>query len=84
VGRAGAEVVNSTLDDAASAKDAKKMAGPFPGMDPYLEAPLVWPGVHHRLPGSRGRVEYLAKQEQVIYSEANLVEVDLLDRRLRQ
>src|SRR6266498_4117062 len=22
------------------------MAGPFPGMDPYLEAPAIWPGVH--------------------------------------
>ena len=24
------------------------MSGPFPGMDPYLEAAL-WPEVHHRL-----------------------------------
>ena len=22
------------------------MAGPFPGMDPYLEDPTFWPGVH--------------------------------------
>ena len=22
------------------------MAGPFPGMDPYLEHPGLWPGVH--------------------------------------
>ncbi len=22
---------------------------PFPGMDPYLEAPKLWPSVHHRL-----------------------------------
>jgi hypothetical protein len=22
---------------------------PFPGMDPYLEAPSIWPDVHHRL-----------------------------------
>lgn len=25
------------------------MPSPFPGMDPYLEAPDVWPGVHHAL-----------------------------------
>ncbi|MFN3653140.1 MAG: DUF4058 family protein [Armatimonadota bacterium] len=25
------------------------MPGPFPGMDPYLENPLLWPGVHHGL-----------------------------------
>lgn len=25
------------------------MASPFPGMDPYLEAPSGWPGIHHRL-----------------------------------
>ena len=22
---------------------------PFPGMDPYLEHPTLWPGVHNRL-----------------------------------
>jgi len=25
------------------------MSYPFPGMDPYLEHPELWPGVHHRL-----------------------------------
>lgn len=25
------------------------MASPFPGMDPYLEAPAIWPDVHHEL-----------------------------------
>lgn len=25
------------------------MVSPFPGMDPYLEAPIRWSGVHHRL-----------------------------------
>ena len=25
------------------------MPSPFPGMDPYLEHPRLWPGVHHRL-----------------------------------
>lgn len=24
------------------------MPGPFPGMDPYLEEPFLWPGVHQR------------------------------------
>src|SRR3954452_22959070 len=25
------------------------MPSPFPGMDPYLENPSIWPDVHHRL-----------------------------------
>lgn len=25
------------------------MSTPFPGMDPYLEHPDLWPDVHHRL-----------------------------------
>ena len=25
------------------------MPSPFPGMDPYLESPAIWPDVHHRL-----------------------------------
>lgn len=25
------------------------MEPPFPGMDPYLEAPSLWPDAHHRL-----------------------------------
>jgi hypothetical protein len=25
------------------------MPSPFPGMDPYLEKPSRWPGVHHEL-----------------------------------
>lgn len=25
------------------------MPSPFPGMDPYLEHPDLWPGVHHFL-----------------------------------
>lgn len=25
------------------------MPSPFPGMDPYLEDPLIWPDLHHRL-----------------------------------
>lgn len=36
------------------------MASPFPGMDPYLEEPGDWSGVHGRLIGSIG--EMLARQ----------------------
>ena len=25
------------------------MNTPFPGMDPYLEHPALWPGLHNRL-----------------------------------
>src|SRR5437667_7466880 len=25
------------------------MPSPFPGMDPYLESPTIWPDVHHGL-----------------------------------
>ena len=25
------------------------MPSPFPGMDPYLESPTIWPDVHHEL-----------------------------------
>ncbi|MCS6863296.1 MAG: DUF4058 family protein [Abditibacteriales bacterium] len=25
------------------------MPSPFPGMDPYLEETILWPGLHHRL-----------------------------------
>lgn len=37
------------------------MPSPFPGMDPYLEDPTLWPGVHHRL------ITYIANalQQQV-------------------
>jgi hypothetical protein len=32
------------------------MPGPFPGMDPYLENPILWPDVHNRL------ITYLADE----------------------
>ena len=25
------------------------MPSPFPGMDPYLESPVIWPDVHHEI-----------------------------------
>jgi hypothetical protein len=30
------------------------MGSPFPGMDPFLEDPVVWPGLHHLLIGHLG------------------------------
>src|SRR3954451_23477613 len=57
----------STLKGAA-------MPSPFPGMDPYLEAPWLWPDVHHGLisetratlnPNLRPR--YVARVELRVY-----------------
>src|SRR5271157_2509363 len=50
------------------------MPSPFPGMDPYLESPVIWPDVHHELisairaalnPGLRPR--YVARVELRVY-----------------
>src|SRR5947208_11979895 len=50
------------------------MPSPFPGMDPYLETPHLWPDVHHRLiseiqmalnPALRPR--YVARVELRVY-----------------
>src|SRR5437764_15039007 len=50
------------------------MPSPFPGMDPYLESPVIWPDVHHGLisgiqaalnPGLRPR--YVARVELRVY-----------------
>jgi Protein of unknown function (DUF4058) len=50
------------------------MPSPFPGMDPYLETPDLWPDVHHKLiseiqtalvPGLRPR--YVARVELRVY-----------------
>ena len=30
------------------------MPSPFPGMDPYLEAPSIWPDLHHSLAAELG------------------------------
>lgn len=47
---------------------------PFPGMDPYLEAPSVWPGVHTALINYLAETltaklapEYVARVEQRVY-----------------
>ena len=36
------------------------MPSPFPGMDPYLENPAIWPGVHSQLINAAARREGLA------------------------
>src|SRR5271155_269359 len=50
------------------------MPSPFPGMDPYLESPVIWPDVHLNLisgiqaalnPGLRPR--YVARVELRVY-----------------
>jgi Protein of unknown function (DUF4058) len=57
-----------------------EMASPFPGMDPYLENPGLWPDVHHNLiSGIQGllsaqlRPNYLVRVEERAYiaDEAN-------------
>src|SRR5689334_6588254 len=49
---------------------------PFPGMDPYLEHPVLWPSVHTRLMvwmahqlGPRLRPRYIASVEERVYLE---------------
>jgi hypothetical protein len=50
------------------------MPSPFPGMDPYLERPSLWPDVHHGLIGeiqaslnSALRPRYVARVEMRVY-----------------
>ena len=52
------------------------MAMPFPGMDPYLEHPILWPSVHMRLIvalanqlGPRIRPHYVASVEERVFIE---------------
>ena len=52
------------------------MPSPFPGMDPYLEHPHLWPDVHNRLIASIGdflgpllRPRYIVALEERIYVE---------------
>src|SRR5437763_15907809 len=51
------------------------MPSPFPGMDPYLEAPELWPDVHHRLISEiqaalvpQLRPRYVARVELRVYT----------------
>jgi hypothetical protein len=57
-----------------TAQKGAAMPSPFPGMDPYLESPAIWPDVHHGLigeiqaalnPGLRPR--YVARVELRVY-----------------
>lgn len=50
------------------------MPSPFPGMDPYLESPDIWPDLHHRLISEiqaalnpRLRPQYVARVELRVY-----------------
>lgn len=52
------------------------MSMPFPGMDPYLEHPVLWPGLHTRLVVAlanqltpRLRPQYIASIEERVYIE---------------
>lgn len=63
------------------------MSSPFPGMDPYLEAPDLWPNVHNSLIVAlrddlatqlRPRY-YVAVEERTQTVEATIVEVPLPD-----
>ena len=54
------------------------MRSPFPGMDPYLEHPQVWPGVHHlsigelvRLLSPQLRPKYRVAVEMRMYEASN-------------
>jgi hypothetical protein len=54
------------------------MPSPFPGMDPYLEHPELWPGLHHwliieiaRLLSPQLRPKYLVSVEVRIYETAD-------------
>src|SRR5213596_366907 len=62
------------------------MAGPFPGMDPYLEGADIWPDVHLRLIAAIGdalapRVEpgYYVRIDRRTY----IIEVDREERVIR-
>ena len=50
------------------------MPSPFPGMDPYLEDPVLWPDVHHDIIANikaalnpRLRPNYVARVESRVY-----------------
>ena len=47
------------------------MAMIFPGMDPYLEASLIWPGFHHCL------VVYIADQLQPLLHPRYIAAVEV-------
>lgn len=72
------------------------MPSPFPGMDPYLEDPNIWPGVHQRLityiadelhPHVRPRYHarigerlYVVTSQRAVYPDVTVVERTLRER----
>jgi hypothetical protein len=63
---------------------------PFPGMDPYLEHPSLWPGIHNRLIVAvanqlqpRLMPRYLASIEERVYVESTHLDV-IPDVQIRQ
>ena len=57
--------------------EIRSMETPFPGMDPYLEHPALWPGVHTRLIvaladqlGPKIRPRYVASVEDRVFIES--------------
>jgi Protein of unknown function (DUF4058) len=65
------------------------MPSPFPGMDPYLEDPGLWPDVHlnlilgcQALLAAQLRPKYVVrveeKRREIMYSPSHWVEIDLL------
>jgi hypothetical protein len=74
------------------------MPSPFPGMDPYLESPALWPGVHQRLityiadilqPGLRphyhariGERLYVVQTFHTLYPDVTVVERPVRETRV--
>jgi uncharacterized protein DUF4058 len=58
------------------------MPSPFPGMDPYVEPPALWPSVHYRMPGliadhlqPQIAPRYVAVAEERVYLEEPAQEI---------
>jgi hypothetical protein len=50
------------------------MPSPFPGMDPYLESPELWPGVHNALAAEiQAALNHVMQPDYVAMLEAHLV-----------
>jgi hypothetical protein len=63
------------------------MPSPFPGMDPYLEAPEIWPDVHEALAGEiRAELNLLLPQPYYaqldVRPEVGIVEAEGVARRI--
>src|SRR3954447_19023726 len=62
------------MESETVARKGVHMPSPFPGMDPYLESPEIWPDVHHELISEiqaalnpRLRPRYVARVELRVY-----------------